>query len=86
MPVVPLISCEPVVLRLVPVAAPMSGVTRAGEVNVPPVTVGVVIAGEPFVLIGFSGPGLTWQIFQGLTLYALVAATTYAFAGSGRGR
>lgn len=37
-----------------------------------------VIAGEPFVLIGFSGPGLTWQIFQGLILYALVAATTYA--------
>lgn len=35
-------------------------------------------AGAPFVLIGFSGPGLTWQVFQGLILYALVAATTYA--------
>lgn len=36
------------------------------------------LAGEAFVLVGFSGPGLTWQIFQGLILYALVAATTYA--------
>lgn len=37
-----------------------------------------VLGGEPFVLIGFSGPGLTWQVFQGLTLYAVVVATTYA--------
>lgn len=35
-------------------------------------------AGGPFVLIGFSGPGLTWQVFQGLILYALVATATYA--------
>lgn len=45
-----------------------------------------VIAGEPFLLIGFSGPGLTWQIFQGLILYALVAATTYALRAGGGAR
>ncbi len=34
-----------------------------------------------FAPIGFSGPAASWQIFQGLIIYALVAATCYAIRG-----
>ena len=34
--------------------------------------------GDRFHLTGFSGPALAWQLFQGLVLYAVVAAVTYA--------
>lgn len=36
-------------------------------------------------LEGFSGVALVWQCFQGVVLYALVAATTYALRGGRRG-
>ena len=32
----------------------------------------------------FSGPAFTWQVFQGLILYALVAAVCYAMRGGRR--
>lgn len=38
--------------------------------------------GEDFELIGFSGPALSWQTFQGLCLYATVAAVCYALRGA----
>jgi len=34
--------------------------------------------GQGFEPIGFRGPGLTWQVFQGLILYGAVAAGCYA--------
>jgi len=37
--------------------------------------------GYSFAPIGFSGPAVTWQIFQGLILYALVTAVCYAIRG-----
>lgn len=40
--------------------------------------------GDGFVLEGFSGPAFTWQAFQGLILYGMVAAVCYAIRG-GRG-
>lgn len=39
------------------------------------------LAGGRFEIIGFSGPALTWQAFQGLIMYALVAACCYAVRG-----
>jgi two-component system LytT family response regulator len=36
------------------------------------------LRGRGFHLIGFSGPALTWQVFQGLILYGAVAAGSYA--------
>jgi hypothetical protein len=39
------------------------------------------VRGGSFALIGFSGPALTWQIFQGLILYAAIAAVCYAVRG-----
>jgi hypothetical protein len=36
------------------------------------------LRGRGFELIGFSGPALTWQVFQGLILYGAVAAGCYA--------
>ena len=36
------------------------------------------LRGHGFHLIGFHGPGLTWQVFQGLILYGAVAAGCYA--------
>lgn len=34
-----------------------------------------------FALSGFAGPALTWQVFQGLILYATVAGLCYAVRG-----
>ena len=34
-----------------------------------------------FTVSGFSGPAFTWQVFQGMIIYALVAATCYAIRG-----
>ena len=36
---------------------------------------------QGLVVSGFSGPALTWQIFQGLILYAAIAAVCYAVRG-----
>lgn len=40
-----------------------------------------MLAGYPFRITPFSGPAFSWQVFQGLLLYALVAAVTYALRG-----
>jgi two-component system, LytTR family, response regulator len=37
-------------------------------------------AGHSFRLVWFEGPALTWQLFQGVILYAAVAAIGYAVA------
>lgn len=37
--------------------------------------------GHGFAVTGFSGPAFTWQVFQGLVLYATIAATCYAIRG-----
>jgi two-component system LytT family response regulator len=42
------------------------------------VALAAVVEGLGFRLSGFSGPALAWQIFQGLILYAAVAAFAYA--------
>ncbi len=39
------------------------------------------LAGGSFRIGGFSGPAFTWQVFQGLVIYAAVAATCYAIRG-----
>ena len=39
------------------------------------------LRGKGFAVSGFSGPAFTWQVFQGLIIYALVAATCYAIRG-----
>jgi two-component system LytT family response regulator len=39
------------------------------------------IAGHGFAVSGFAGPAFTWQVFQGLILYAAIAATCYAIRG-----
>jgi two-component system, LytTR family, response regulator len=39
------------------------------------------LRGRGFSVSGFSGPAFTWQVFQGLIIYALVAATCYAIRG-----
>jgi two-component system LytT family response regulator len=39
------------------------------------------VAGQGFAVSGFSGPAFTWQVFQGLILYATIAATCYAIRG-----
>jgi two-component system, LytTR family, response regulator len=39
------------------------------------------MTGKGFAVSGFSGPAFTWQVFQGLIIYALVAATCYAIRG-----
>jgi two-component system, LytTR family, response regulator len=39
------------------------------------------LRGHGFAVSGFSGPAFTWQVFQGLILYATVAATCYAIHG-----
>lgn len=39
------------------------------------------LGGGGFAVSGFSGPAFTWQVFQGLILYAAVAATCYAVRG-----
>jgi DNA-binding LytR/AlgR family response regulator len=36
------------------------------------------LTGQPFRMTGFYGPVLAWQLFQGLVLYAAVAAIIYA--------
>lgn len=38
-------------------------------------------SGQRFELHAFAGPAVQWQAFQGLILYALVAAVTYAIRG-----
>lgn len=35
------------------------------------------LAGGPFAIIGFSGPGLSWQLLQGLTVYAALVGISY---------
>lgn len=37
-----------------------------------------IFLGEPFRVTGFAGPALAWQLFQGLVLYAALAALIYA--------
>jgi two-component system, LytTR family, response regulator len=39
------------------------------------------LGGRGFAVSGFSGPAFTWQVFQGLILYATIAATCYAIRG-----
>lgn len=39
------------------------------------------VRGRSFAVSGFAGPAFTWQVFQGLVLYALVAAICYAVRG-----
>lgn len=39
------------------------------------------LRGHGFAVNGFAGPAFTWQVFQGLVLYALVAAICYAVRG-----
>jgi two-component system, LytTR family, response regulator len=39
------------------------------------------LRGGGFAVSGFSGPAFTWQVFQGLILYATIAATCYAIRG-----
>lgn len=39
------------------------------------------VQGHGYRVAGFSGPAFTWQVFQGLVLYATVAATCYAIRG-----
>lgn len=39
------------------------------------------LGGRPFGLVPFRGPAFVWQVFQGLIVYALVAATGYALRG-----
>ena len=39
------------------------------------------VGGGGFTINGFAGPAFTWQVFQGLILYALVAAVCYAVRG-----
>jgi len=36
------------------------------------------VLGDPFRVTGFKGPALAWQLFQGLMLYAALAAITFA--------
>ncbi|MES2904141.1 MAG: LytTR family DNA-binding domain-containing protein [Pseudomonadota bacterium] len=38
-------------------------------------------SGQMFELHAFAGPAVQWQAFQGLILYALVAAVTYSIRG-----
>jgi two-component system, LytTR family, response regulator len=40
------------------------------------------LEGHGLTVRGFSGPALTWQTFQGLILYAAVAAACYAVRGA----
>lgn len=40
------------------------------------------LQGQGFAIQGFSGPALTWQVFQGLILYAAIAAVCYAVRGA----
>ena len=44
------------------------------------------LRGGVFRIIGFTGPALTWQVFQGLLIYVATAATCYAVRGGPRGR
>jgi two-component system, LytTR family, response regulator len=39
------------------------------------------LRGGSYTIRGFSSPAFTWQVFQGLILYALIAATCYAIRG-----
>ena len=39
------------------------------------------VEGRGVAVSGFSGPALTWQVFQGLILYGAVAAVCYAVRG-----
>ena len=39
------------------------------------------LEGQGFAIVGFSGVAITWQVFQGLILYAAVAAVCYAVRG-----
>jgi hypothetical protein len=39
------------------------------------------LEGRGFAVSGFAGPAFTWQVFQGLVLYALIAALCYAVRG-----
>lgn len=39
------------------------------------------LRGGDFTVRGFGAPAFTWQVFQGLIIYALIAATCYAIRG-----
>ena len=39
------------------------------------------VRGRSFAVSGFSGPAFTWQVLQGLVVYATIAATCYATRG-----
>jgi len=39
------------------------------------------LQGDGYAVSGFSGPAFTWQVFQGLVIYAMVAAVCYALRG-----
>ena len=39
------------------------------------------VSGGGYLIRSFQGPAFTWQVFQGLVLYALVAAVCYAVRG-----
>ena len=39
------------------------------------------LKGQGYRVYGFSGPAFTWQVFQGLILYAAIAAVCYAIRG-----
>ena len=39
------------------------------------------LRGGEFAPAGFSGPVLTWQVFQGLLIYAVIASACYAVRG-----
>lgn len=42
------------------------------------------LLGQDWTLTRFSGPALTWQLFQGVVLYGTVAAVCYAIRGGRR--
>ena len=39
------------------------------------------LQGRGYRVVGFAGPAFTWQVFQGLILYAAIAAICYAIRG-----
>jgi DNA-binding LytR/AlgR family response regulator len=60
--------------------APLFALTWYALVIVLLALVGGLATGD-YQVRGFAGPGFVWQVFQGLILYALVAALCYAIRG-----
>jgi two-component system, LytTR family, response regulator len=73
--------------RTVPVQALLHALLAVGFATVWYSTVLVMLAfftgvrGGGFSVSGFSGVAFTWQVFQGLIIYAGIAATCYALRG-----